>query len=424
MRAAWALLLLGVNAGPGGALLRKALLNGRTEFPRFETLEECEEAYNKLLGGDPQGNVVVEPNYVEEKEPKKEPKKGRNAKPEPEPTAAPAPKPVKVKPVGEPVKVEAEKTYAPPNSAGQPDTKNGWDYGEHGADWEGCSGSAQSPIDIVKFVDIGGQTKSVLWFDYYADPRLQNESEMALINDGHGILHQDPALDLGYVKLGAAEYETVAYEFHAPSEHTIDGQVFPLELQIMHKDPKGKLLAVGVLFKYGASNDFLAALKAAVPEMPVWDAEKGATSAVVNGTFPGVFDLEAVLPVSNIHPGKDLSFYNYPGSLTQPPCTEGVDWYVTAAPMDATKEEIQSVAKAIKAAKPTKKGNNRATQPLGSRKVLVSHTGFQHHVKQWKRNGLYAKAPLMRWKDERGYSTQDAPWAPAKAEEKEEKKEE
>merc|ERR1719258_297020 len=96
--------------------------------------------------------------------------------------------------------------------------------------------------------------------------------------------------------------------------------------------------------------------------------------------------LLAALPASNIHPGKDLSFYSYPGSLTQPPCTEGVDWYVTAAPMDATKEEIQHVAKAIKAAKPTKKGNNRATQPLGSRKVLVSHTGFQHHVKQWKRN--------------------------------------
>merc|ERR1719258_463850 len=112
--------------------------------------------------------------------------------------------------------------------------------------------------------------------------------------------------------------------------------------------------------------------------------------------------LLAALPASNIHPGKDLSFYSYPGSLTQPPCMEGVDWYVTAAPMDATK-----------------KGNNRATQPLGSRKVLVSHTGFRHHVKQWKRNGLYAKAPLMRWKDERGYSTQDAPWAPPKAEEKE-----
>jgi carbonic anhydrase len=419
MRATWAFLLLLVSGhlrAPGGALLRKALLKGRSQFPRFETLEECEQAYEKLLtGGDAQGEVVVEPRYIETPAPKEE------EKPTEAPTTA-APK-IKAAPVGEPVHVEAEKTYLPPNMAGKPSGSTGWDYGKHGDDWpsmehaEACSGEKQSPIDIVKFVDISGQTKSVLWFDYYADPRLTNTSEATIENEGHGIGLNDPELDLGYVKLGASEYEAYEYEFHAPSEHTIDGSAFPLELQILHKDPKGAVLGVSILFKYGPSNPFLASIQAAVPDMPVWVQENGTTQAVVTGEHPDFFDLEAVLPVSKVHPGKDLTFYNYEGSLTQPPCTEGVDWWVTAEAMDASKEEIQHVRKAIMAGKPTRKGNNRNAQPLNSRSVLVGHTGFQHHVKSWKH-----KLPEKpRWKDPRGYSTQDAPWVAPKEEEAEAK---
>merc|ERR1719258_592968 len=82
-----------------------------------------------------------------------------------------------------------------------------------------------------------------------------------------------------------------------------------------------------------------------------------------HGMDPDFFDLEAILPSGkHIHPGKDLTFYNYPGSLTQPPCTEGVDWWVTAEPVEATKEEIGALRKAIMSAEPTKKGNNRNAQ--------------------------------------------------------------
>jgi carbonic anhydrase len=421
MRATWAFLLLLVSAHKpsGGALLRKALLKGRESFPRFETLEECEKAYEELLTGNTMGEVAVEPRYVEKSEAKEESTEAPT-------TAAPTEAPrIKAAPVGEATKVEAEKTYLPPNSAGKP-SNDGWDYGHHGDDWgadaEACSGDKQSPIDIVKFVDIAGQTKSVLWFDYYADPRLSNTSKSTLENNGHGLMLDDPSLDLGYVKLGASEYEAYEYEFHAPSEHTIDGSAFPLELQILHKDAKGNMLGVSVLFKYGPSNPFLASIKTAVPEMPVWDQEKGTGKATVTGEHPDFFDLEAVLPVSKIHPGKDLTFYNYEGSLTQPPCTQGVDWWVTAEAQDATKEEILHIRNSIMSAKPTKKGNNRNAQALNSRTVLVGHTGFQHHVKMWKHKPQFDAS--KHWKDERGYNTQDAPWvAPKEEEAKEEAKE-
>jgi carbonic anhydrase len=378
------------------SLLLQAL---RNQLPRFQTLEECEEAYDKLLGVP--ADVVAEPEYETTTTTT---------------TAAPVTTtttsgPRKPKAVGEPMKTEAKEAYIPPNSGGVPSTVDGWDYQEHGDDWSelpngaSCAGEAQSPIDIVKYVDIGGQTKSVMWFDYYADPELKNTSIAELRNDGHGIYLAGQQLDLGYVKNGDAEWVAKEYDFHAPAEHTLDGQVFPLEMQIMHKDASGKnTLAVSVLFKYGHSNPYLAALLAASNgTMPVW-SKKGSASMLVSGVHADFFDLEAVLPSGkHVHPGKDLTFYNYPGSLTSPPCSEGVDWWVTAEPVDATKEEIAEVRKAILAGASTKKGNNRNAQPMNKRKVLVGHTGFQHHIKAYghKKDGPHVS---------RGYATQDLPW--------------
>jgi len=375
----------------------------RGQLPRFETLEECEEAYDKLLGM-PAPPVAVEPEY--------DTTTTTEAPTTTTTTTTTVPHKVfKPKEEGRPKHTDAQEAYLPPNSNGVPSSVDGWDYQDHGDDWpelpngEACAGSSQSPIDIVKFVDIGGQTKSLLWFDYYADPDLKNSSIAELRNDGHGIYLAGQRLDLGYVKNGDAEWVAKEYDFHAPAEHTLDGQVFPLEMQIMHKDASGKnTLAVSILFKYGKSNPYLAALLAASNgTLPVWTKE-GAPNLLVSGVHADFFDLEAVLPSGkHVHPGKDLTFYNYPGSLTSPPCTEGVDWWVTAEPVDATKAEIAAVRKAILAGVPTKKGNNRNAQPMNKREVLVGHTGFQHHIKAYghKKDGPHVS---------RGYATQDLPW--------------
>ena len=76
---------------------------------------------------------------------------------------------------------------------------------------------------------------------------------------------------------------------------------------------------------------------------------------------------------------------------------------MTAEPVEATKEEIGALRKAIMSAEPTKKGNNRNAQAIGSRQILVGHTGFQHHVKHYGHKK--ATAPASR-----GYVTQDLPW--------------
>jgi carbonic anhydrase len=293
------------------------------------------------------------------------------------------------------------------SGTGKPSESEGWDYEDHGDNWENtevgakCGGSGQSPIDIVKYVDLGGQTKSVLWFDYYSD--VEEKQVGVLHNDGHGVFYDEKNIDIGYVKIGSTEYKAFRYDFKAPSEHTIDGQVFPLELQILHKDASGKMLGVSVLFKYGASNKYLAGLKASIPELPMWNVEHGAGMASVNSSYPDFFNLEEVLPDGEVHPGGDMTFYNYEGSLTVPPCTGGVEWWVTSEAVTASRDEIGHVRKAIFGTESMKHGNNRNAQELGARKVFVGHTGFQHHIKM---HGHKEDTPPAS----RGYNSQDTPW--------------
>jgi len=375
-------------------LLRKAILAGR-----FETLEECEKAYEELLG---KTQITAEPEPGPTTTTTTE-------KPTEAPTAAPTTTTTPLPPMvkgekGSSKHDDAKPAYHPPRNDGEPSESEGWDYNEHGDDWgSSCQGAGQSPIDIVKFVDIGGQTKSVLWFDYYQDQSLTESTVASLHNDGHGLFYDEKKIDIGHVKIGDSEYEAYEYMFHAPAEHTIDGQVFPLEMQIMHKDSKGDVLGISVLFKYGASNEYLKAVMEAIPDMPVWSSEHGGHRAEVNGAHPDFFNIEEVLPNGEIHPGGDMTFYNYAGSLTQPPCTGGVDWWVSAEAVDASKDEIKHIRNAIMGSESMKRGNNRDTQELGDRKVLVGHTGFQHHIK------MHGHKEDVK-PDSRGYETGDAPW--------------
>jgi hypothetical protein len=240
---AW-LLFAVAQAAQQNAQQRRNFLQLMTKG-RFETLEECEKAYEELLA---KTQVTTEPDYQET----------------PAPTPAPTPAtttttttttlpPLKKSEVGQLAPAQdARPAYHPPvGGSGKPSESEGWDYEDHGASWPStpagasCGGTGQSPIDIVKYVDLGGQTKSVLWFDYYSD--VDSKTVAALRNDGHAVYYDELKIDIGDVKIGTTEYKAFKYEFHAPSEHTIDGQVYPLEIQIMHKDAAGKMLGISVL---------------------------------------------------------------------------------------------------------------------------------------------------------------------------------
>jgi len=302
--------------------------------------------------------------------------------------------------------------YQPPTSyTGVPSSTKGWDYRHHGDDWTGlgqCGGPDQSPIDLRRHVDVKGLTKSVLWFDYYLDPDLNASHSAVLTNDGHGLRYQvgPNSVDFGFIKVGAEEYTAAEYLMHAPSEHTIEGAVFPVEMQVFNRAKSGGILAVAIFFREGKSNAFLGALMESMAgEGPRWTVKRGLGRGRVNGSLRAAFDLEALIPKGDA--AVERAFFNYKGSLTQPPCTTGVEWWVLSSPITASREELRFVKAAIFGSRSSKHGNARATMPLGQRKVMAGLVGFQHAVKDRLFPGW---AALDEAQQVRGYSAGDSPW--------------
>ena len=165
------------------------------------------------------------------------------------------------------------------------------------------------------------------------------------INNGHTIQINYPAADT--LTLGPASYQLVQYHFHSPSEHTVDGKHFPMEMHMVHKSAGGELAVVGVLIAEGAHNAAFAPVWANLP------AQKG-----VETHFPSVnVDVDALLPTAR-------TSFRYDGSLTTPPCSEGVRWIIMTTPIQLSREQVGAFTRLIK-------DNNRPVQRLNGRSVVT-----------------------------------------------------
>jgi carbonic anhydrase len=140
-------------------------------------------------------------------------------------------------------------------------------------------------------------------------------------------------------------YSLLQIHFHSPSEHTISGKHYPIEAHFVHKDPTGQLAVLGVMFKEGAENPALSHVLAHIP------SDKSKTNKTLVKINPSQF-----LPTI-------LTYYNYKGSLTTPPCSEGVNWNIFNTPITASKEQIMKLQSFYN-------NNNRPIQPLNGRKVV------------------------------------------------------
>ncbi len=209
-------------------------------------------------------------------------------------------------------------------------------WGEMTKDFEVCGlGKNQSPIDIRK-----AQVKAdlpELAFDYTASP-------LKIINNGHTI--QVNIESGGGVKIGDEVYRLAQFHFHTPSEEQIKGKPYDMVAHLVHKNEAGKLAVVAVLIKKGQEN---AALKTVFDNMPV-------------GAGP-VHSVEGLgINVADLLPAK-RGYYHFAGSLTTPPCSEGVSWYVLTTPVEASRAQIKSF-------KQIYRHNARPVQPLNDRAVV------------------------------------------------------
>ncbi len=194
------------------------------------------------------------------------------------------------------------------------------------------SGSTQSPIDIASTQAGGGGRTNIKW----------QPAPLNVQNNGHTI--QADVANGGAIEVDGVPYTLVQFHFHAPSEHTVGGKRFAMETHFVHKSARGELAVVGVLHEAGKDNEALAPIWAALPKST---EEKKALPS---------FDLATVLP-------KDRAMYRYAGSLTTPPCTEGVRWQVLQVPTTVSEAQVKVFNAIIKP-------NARPVQPQKARDVL------------------------------------------------------
>lgn len=200
------------------------------------------------------------------------------------------------------------------------------------------TGKQQSPIDIAAAAAVQ-QDLAPLVVAYH-------DTTLEILNNGHTV--EDDYHDGGTLTVDGHAYELAQFHFHSPSEHTIDGKHAPMEMHLVHKDAAGKLAVVGVMIQEGEAHPELALLWEHMPTAP---GRKEAVEGVkVNA--------------SKLLPGN-LASYRYSGSLTTPPCSESVSWFVLQEPIQASAEQIAAFRKVIH-------GNNRPTQPLNQRTVVAA----------------------------------------------------
>lgn len=198
-----------------------------------------------------------------------------------------------------------------------------------------CGGKVQSPVNIVTQNMSEGAELSAPQFNY-------GKSGVNIINNGHTV--QFDVSGDNTVTLNGKEYALLQFHYHALSEHTIDGKSYPIEVHFVHKHSDSDFAVLGIMYEEGEVNDFF------TKHLGNFPVEKGA------------FESTDTIDVLSLFP-ENTSYYRYDGSLTTPPCSEVVNWYVLKTPITASKEQIETFSKILN-------GNFRPVQPLNDREIL------------------------------------------------------
>ena len=197
-----------------------------------------------------------------------------------------------------------------------------------------CSGKNQAPINLAGFIEANLEP---IAFSY----RVGGDE---ILNNGHTV--QVSYAAGSSIAVDGHVFHLKQFHFHAPSENRVNGVSFPMEAHLVHADKDGNLAVVAILFRQGEANE---ALAEAWAKMPRRNGDRHA--------FPSRIDAAGLLPA-------DRAYYRFSGSLTTPPCTEGVLWLVMKNPVPASQQQMEKFAGTIE------QPNNRPIQPRNARAVL------------------------------------------------------
>jgi carbonic anhydrase len=233
---------------------------------------------------------------------------------------------------------------APASAAQVHGVEHIWDYGEalgpnHWGElkpeFAPCkNGHHQSPIDIRN-----PQKANLppIQFDY-------NPSPLHIIDNGHTVMiNYAPG---SFISVGGKKYALKQFHFHRPSEEKINGEGYEMVVHLVHEDQDGKLAVIAVLLQKGEDNPLIRELWNDLPKQKEKEQSLDGVQIDVAGLLPA-----------------DRGYYTFPGSLTTPPCTENVMWFVLKHPVAVSAAEIEQFSKLYR-------HNARPTQPLYERVVL------------------------------------------------------
>ena len=200
------------------------------------------------------------------------------------------------------------------------------------------AGLSQSPINISNEVSVKSDGLESIKFNY----RTGAES---VVNNGHTV--QVNVKGGSFIEVDGIKFSLKQFHFHTPSENQIEGKNFPLEAHFVHASDDGKLAVVAVMFEDGAENPILKKVWSKMPH------KAGETT----GCGLSLLDINDILP-------RDKAYYRFSGSLTTPPCSEGVRWLVMKNYSNISAAQTKVFLDLFHHA------NNRPVQAINARKVM------------------------------------------------------
>ncbi len=208
-------------------------------------------------------------------------------------------------------------------------------WGELDPKFSACAeGKNQSPINLTGFIE---SDLKPIGIHYEAGGR-------EILNNGHTVqVNFTPG---SKISVDGHAFELKQYHFHAPSENHINGKSYPMEAHLVHADEAGNLAVVAVMFVEGKTNQSIAS---------VWSYMPGIVGGKQN--LPSGVSAEGILP-------SNRDYYRFDGSLTTPPCSEGVSWLVMKEPVTVSKDQIEKFVQVMH------HPNNRPIQPVNARPVF------------------------------------------------------
>jgi len=198
-------------------------------------------------------------------------------------------------------------------------------------------GLSQSPINITKTVTVETKGLAPIDFNYHAE-------STNVLNNGHAI--QVNVDSHSSINIDGKHFVLKQFHFHAASENEIEGRSFPLKAHFVHVAKNGELAVIAVLFELGDANPTLQKIWNAMPTQEGEESVLKLDSKMIDILLP-----------------KDREYYYFSGSLTTPPCSEGVKWMLMKKYITLSKKQLQTFRAIIH-------DNNRPTMPLNARKVL------------------------------------------------------